>query len=187
MPSKTTIFNAALTHIGAGLVSAADENSEEAKVCRARYDQVLDATLRGHPWNSARARKAVGSSGTPDFEYAKQYTLPPDPFCLRVIDLYDSEEPWVVEGRLLLTDAPAPIKLRYVFRLTNPGLMDALLLEALSLHLAVSIAYKQSDSSRLEGRLWDRYVAWLRMARNVDGQEGIPKNFFESEITAVRA
>ncbi len=50
----------------------------------------------------------------PDFGYDAQYQLPAD--CLRVVEVYDTKLPWVVEGRVLLSSESTPVYIRYVKR-----------------------------------------------------------------------
>lgn len=88
-------------------------------------------------------------SEAPDWGYSLQYQLPSD--CLRVVQVNDfyvipgfgdfigagpDEEPYKIEGGKILTDFTAPLKIRYLRRITNSGDFDACFVEVFAYDLA---------------------------------------------------
>ncbi len=88
-------------------------------------------------------------SDEPEWGYSLQYRLPSD--CLRVVQVNDfyvipgfgdfigsgpDEEPFKIEGGKILTDFTAPLKIRYLRRVTNSGEFDAAFVEAFAYDLA---------------------------------------------------
>ena len=69
-----------------------------------------------------------------------QYTLPTDPYCLRLLSLDDLSIVHRVEGRKILTDE-SKINIVYVARITDPQQYDTLLIETIAARMAADIAY----------------------------------------------
>ena len=67
---------------------------------------VFDEVAREIPWAEFIRRATLGLEvATPEYEYAYQFTLPTDPYCLRVLDIDEETQGfnnWRVEGRKLL-------------------------------------------------------------------------------------
>ena len=86
MPSVVDICNEAMDLLGAATITSLTENSKEARLCNRRFETVRDHVLRAHPWNCAITRKELAKdSDAPAFGFNHQFTLPTDPFCLRVL------------------------------------------------------------------------------------------------------
>ena len=103
MASKVSIANNALTELGADRIMSFTEDSDNARHINAIFDQCLDMMLQEHPWNFARYRQELAQGvETPDFDYDYQYTLPTNPYCLRVLRAEDDIN-FVIEGRKLLS------------------------------------------------------------------------------------
>ena len=145
MPSTVDIANFALNNLGASNITTLDENSKAARIINQRYDAVRDAVFRAHPWNCLiRRAQLAQETDTPVFGYAKQYALPTEPFCLRVLEFSNGSLSYpqdnmtsntggpvfVIEGRKLLTDE-GTARIKYIGRVTDPKNM----MPALSKHL----------------------------------------------------
>ena len=116
MPSVVDICNEAIDLLGASTITALSENSKEARLCNRRYDTVRDQVLRAHPWNAAIARATLAQDAVaPEFGFTYQYTLPTNPYCLKVlsfwnenvdseISAYDSQVMFKIEGRKILSN-----------------------------------------------------------------------------------
>ena len=85
--SVVDVWNVALSSIGGrGSVSAVEENSVEARVCRRHYETVRDAVQEASWWSSCKetsrlallARKEAGAwrEGDPDDNKAFSFRLP---------------------------------------------------------------------------------------------------------------
>ncbi len=164
--------NAALTAIGARRINALDEDVKEARVCAARFAAVRDALIRSHPWNFAMARARLAAlADPPAWGWARAFALPVDALRVwRVAGLVDDQ--WIVEGRRLLSDAPAPLDIVYLGRVENPADWDSGFAEAFSARLAAEIAADIVDETATTERLWRLYREKLAEARRADAQEG---------------
>jgi len=124
MASDVDICNSALNMIGASNISALTEDSKTARICNQRYTFIRDAVFRSHPWNSLIRRVTLTpDSATPEFDFSYQYTLPTDPYCLRVLSLQDNDTVHTIEGRKLLANE-STVKLKYVARIVDTNEYD---------------------------------------------------------------
>tara|TARA_R100001460_G_scaffold19282_1_gene40358 strand:+ start:665 stop:1270 length:606 start_codon:yes stop_codon:yes gene_type:complete len=200
MTSTVDIANFALNSLGANNISSFDENSKPGRLVNQRYDSVRDMVFRQHPWNClVRRAELPQESTTPDFGYAFQYTLPTDPFCLRVLEFsngtltfpYDdmtsnSGQPaFVIEDRKLVTDE-AIAKIRYIGRVTDPQKYDAGLIETLASALAFELAYAITGSNTVKQIMAAEYSDKLRNAKFVDATEGAPQKIEASDFLQAR-
>ena len=88
MASEVDICNSALNMIGATNITSFTEDSKAARLCNQRYDFIRDRVFRSHNWNCLLTRYSLHPTQLhPPFEFANQFTLPTDPFCLRPVNL----------------------------------------------------------------------------------------------------
>ncbi len=184
--SQVERANAALSAIGARRITTLTEDSKEARVCNARFDAVRDALLRAHPWNFAMARASLPAlAGSAAWGWARAFQLPTDAVRLWSVEGLRDEE-WTVEGRAVLTDAAAPLNIRYIRRADNPADWDAGFAEAFSARLAAEIATDIVDETTTTERMWRLYRDKLAEARRIDAQEGSAERHPESAWLAAR-
>ena len=181
MSSETEIASNALTKLGAQSITSLDDDTQRARLCRAYYPNVGDAVLRAYPWRCATIRTTLAlSEDTPvGDDWAYQFQLPVDPYCLRVLQVDDGTIPFTVEGRLILCDESS-LYLKFIRRMTDPGSFDSLLQEAIECRLAAELAYPVTGSPTLIKAMWELYEAKIREARTIDGMEA-PLEIWESE------
>ena len=169
--SEVTIANAALHQIGANQILSLTEDSKAARIINDRYPVIRDAVFRAHPWNSLIQRVSLApDTDTQAYEFAHQFTLPTDPFCLRVLGLDNPDIIYKIEGRKLLSDE-SEIKMIYTGRVTDTSLYDVLLTETISAALAHDIAYPLVGSTSLANTLYAKYETKLKEARFIDATE----------------
>ena len=109
-------------------------------------------------------------TAAPAFEFSKQFTLPTDPFCLRVLQLSDTDILYKIEGRKLLCNESS-IEMIYIGRVEDGNQYDLLLIEALAAALAADLAYPLVGSSALGANMYQLYQNKLTEARFVDATE----------------
>lgn len=174
MASEVDIINSSLNMVGASNIISRGEDSKSARITNQRYDYVRDAVLRAHPWNCAIKRVEVAAdSDTPAFGYTYQFTLPTDPYCLRVLGLDYMDIDFSVEGRKIHSDE-STINLKYIARVTDPNEYDQLLIEAIAARLAADTSFALVQSTSLTGTMFTLYEQKLSEARFVDATEGTP-------------
>ena len=187
MASAVDICNSALNMIGASTILALSEDSKAGRICNQRYEFVRDSVFRAHPWIALISRQTLAAdSVAPSFTYSSQFTLPTDPFCLRVLKLSDPEIKFEIEGRKLLCDE-STVNLVFVARITDPNQYDQLLINTIEAAMAADIAYALIGSTTLTATMYDLYRNKLTEARFVDATEGNTINtasITDSEVLA---
>lgn len=183
MASNVDIANRALTKLGEQRIISLTDDNKAGREVNSMFTLVRDAELRAHNWRFAIKRAQLAAQATaPEFGFAYQYRPPAD--CLRILEVgefypgadlsdyvgADTSE-YAYEGGLILTDLAAPLKLRYIARIEDPTLYDALFVEAFACKLAVELAEPLSQSStkrELAQREYDRAIALAVKANSIE-------------------
>lgn len=179
MANDVDIANSALTKLGADRITDLSDNVKEAREINAIYDLRRNHLLRAYNWNFAMYRTSLSAlADAPAWGYSLQYQLPAD--CLRPVQIDDAwlipgladymggpdSELFRIEGRTIQTDIAAPLKIRYIRRVTNAGEFDDSFVEVLACDLAYQVAeaLTQSNSKRDAAKM-DRREAILEAIR----------------------
>lgn len=179
MASSVDIANSALTKLGADRILNLSDDQKEAREINAIFTMRRDALLRAYFWSFAMERTQLSALATaPSWGYTTAYQLPSD--CLRVVQVNDAwdvpgladyiggpdTEPYRIEGRKIVTDLSAPLKLRYVKQVTESGQFDAMFTEAFAIDLAYHACEAITQSStKKEGLKDDKREAILLAIR----------------------
>jgi hypothetical protein len=197
MPSVVDICNEAMDLLGAATITALTENSKEARLCNRRFETVRDAVLRSHPWNTAIRRASLArDTDAPAFGFTYQYTLPTDPYCLRVLSFwnsnvdseiaaYDSQVMFKIEGRKVLSNE-GTCKITYLARVTDTEEYDSLLSSTIAHKLAAETAYAITGSTTVSQAMQQLYEVRLREARSIDAMEGVPDKLIADDFVNIR-
>ena len=197
MPSVVDICNEAMDLLGAATIISLTQDSKEARLCNRRFDTVRDSVLRTHLWNVGLTRKEIAPDATaPDFGFTYQYTLPTDPYCLRVVSFwnsvvdnevaaYDSNVMYKIEGRKILSNE-GTCKITYIARVEDTELYDSLLSSVIAYRLAADTAYGITGSMSVAQNMQALYEARLREAKGVDAMEGYPEQPQANEYINIR-
>jgi len=185
MASEVEIASMALNKLGAQRITAFDDGTNRSNLCRDFYPSVRDATLRAYPWNCSINQKLLAVHvDAPLFGYSYKFQLPVLPYCLRVLKI-ENEPDYNIKGRFIHCDESS-ITIEYIARITDPGLFDSLLKEAIEARLAAELAYPITRVHDLAKTMWALYEAKLREARTNDGMEGTIESWQSNELINVR-
>ncbi|MFN9542122.1 MAG: hypothetical protein ACK59B_02905 [Alphaproteobacteria bacterium] len=171
--SEVAICNLALAEMGRGAeIVSLDEPSQAARACARRFPYARDAVLRSFDWNFAARRASLPALATaPAFGRAAAFAVPSD--CLLVRKVQDlADDAWEIEARTILADAPAPLRITYTARITNPVFFDVLFTDALVTRLAADLAVQLADSPARATSLHQLFREKLVHARTRDTDEG---------------
>lgn len=174
--NTTQLCNFALALVGEKeIASIDDDDSREANLCKAHFDQTVDEELRSYVWNAAESQQELVKRSEPSkqplFDYEFIYALPNDPFCLRVLQVNDDVERYRVSGRSLLSDEDKII-LRYTKRIIDVNEMDSLLEKVIYTQLAIKIAWPLTQSDRVTSGLIAQYTQLVApLAKFIDSTE----------------
>ena len=191
MATEVSICSNALRRLGDNPITSLTDDTERARLCNSFYADARDAVLRLHPWNFAITRTSLAQlSDTPSYGFAYQYSLPTNPYCLRVLameyeDYIFKVENYSTQGRVLLTDE-GTAKILYVARITDTIQFDALFVDVLTAKLALDLCYPITNSVSLQDKMQKLYQLKLSDARSIDGQEGFIDDLVSDTFTDFR-
>jgi len=173
--SIVAICNRALQKLGAARITALTDDSRNARACSACYEAVRDAELRVHPWSFAVKRAQLAAETTaPAFDYDYQYTWPTD--ALRILPPNDANLDWQQEGRMILSNEAGPLDVRYVARITDTNLFDALFNESLAAKMAMEMCEDLTQSNTKAEKAGADYRNAIREAKKVNAFEKISED-----------
>ncbi len=181
MASEVSICNQAIAWLGGTLITSLDDNSTEAKLCKATYASVRDAVLEARDWTFAIGRHDLPVSATaPINGYANAFPIPSD--VLRILGVLDNDD-WQVEGQDIVTNEGA-VSIKAVVRVTDPNRFSALFVQALAARLAADLAIPLTQSRELQKQHYQIYNDKLDEAVTNDGMQGksrkITSNWLQS-------
>lgn len=199
MASVIEICNRALSNIGnSRSINSLQEQSKEAGACSLHYEASRDATLADFEWNFATTRLALADTGNPPPDWQYAYSYPVD--CLRIIGImvpgvrnptaaqripYETGSDASGTGRLIYTDQESAW-LKYVQRITDVNMFDAIFMEALSWRLAAAINMQLTGDANLGNDALQKYSAIILSAGSHSMNESQEPAVPESEFTAAR-
>lgn len=188
MASETSICNRALQKLGAERIVDIDEDSSNARACKALYSELRDAELRSHPWSFSIQRVQLAAEAlAPAFGKAYSFQLPSDFLFLREDDFNSLSKDWIIEGRKLLTDEGGPLNIRYNKQITDPNEMDSLFRELLSTIMALELCEELTQSNSKKEGLKDDYKQIVNKAKKANAIERIALQPPEDEWVTVRS
>ena len=190
MASEVDLCCNALGQLGEEGITSLDDNSKKARVCKRFYPDTRDSVLRTYPWRCATEFQTLtqlsGADAIIGSEFTLTYQLPTNPWCLRALLLNnDKSVRWEVIGRKLCTDEPT-VTLRFIKRVTDPGMFDTLLYDAISSRIAMKLAYPITGKPDLAPAMWKLYELVLDEARAIDSQEGHYDEYQSDDLVDVR-
>ena len=189
--TEKDIYNLVLDQLANEGVLSRDDDAAVARWLNRNFPVQRDVLMARAPWNFAVKRAALAvSAATPAFEWDYQYATPPD--CLRVLPITRDGErdapgiPHVVEGNFILTDASAPLYIRYIARITNTGLWSVSFCDVLSQVLAARFAHWMTGKASYQKFLLEQLPTIINDAIRLDSLEGTPEPPDDSDIIEVR-
>lgn len=179
MASKVSIANRALVKLGDEPILLLEDDSKRARTIKSMFDEVRRAEIRRHRWKFAIKREElVALAEAPKFGYRYQFPLPNDYLGLvQVGEFYlrsRMQAPWSVEGGRILTNMPAPLRIRYQCDVDNPGLFDPLFVEVLACKLAMEACEAINQSSTKYQSCAEAYQFAVSEATRQDAIENPP-------------
>lgn len=194
--NETDFLNNALLNAGLGMISSINDNSVQAKACKALYEPLRQSMLRLHHWNFAETRAQLAQVvGTPTFEFAFAYQLPSGFLKLKeyngeyVVPNPADPNYWMayagkykIEGDKLYTN-DAMVLVVFVQDITEPSKWDSLFFQALASMLASKLARGVGkDMNKADALQREAMSLWLPIASAVDGQEGSQQAYIADDL-----
>ena len=192
MSSEVEISNSALLQLGEDPITSMDDATKKASLCKLFYPTVRDAVLRAYPWRCAITFQSLGllagvdAISTEATPFAYTFQLPVNPWCLRALLINaDKTLAWEVIGRKLLSDESS-VNLRYIYRVTDPGNFDPLLIDSIACRLASMLAYPITANPTMSKTMYALYMDKLVEARSIDSMEGSNEDYESVDLLEVR-
>jgi len=186
MSSKTQICNLALTQIGAQRIISLDDGTEVATVCSVLFDDISDEVITMGPWSSCVFRANLAAlASTPLFEFAHEFQLPEDPYCLRVLGVNDAIGEYRVEGRKILSNEGV-LNIKYIGRPVDPNNYDQMLKRAVTARLKMELSYVFSGQLSVQQAAEQQFKDAVRYGLGVDGKQGSSERIKHNPLKDVR-
>ncbi len=149
-------------------IASLDDDTPLSRFMAREFGYVRDECLQSYPWHFAVKRAALPvDNEAPAFGWTYRYTVPSD--CIRLLPLRKDgawrgdEVPYELESRKILCDVSAPLKIRYIRRVTNIAEWSPLAARAFATRLALYSAtrvtgkntYYQKCFQALKDVMWE--------------------------------
>lgn len=191
--SEVSISNLALSWLGANHITSLDDDTNEAKVCKAIFDVTRDVVLEVRDWSFAtkRASLPVLSLTTTELTAHSNWTpflVPAD--VIRLISVsfnakFDDDVDWYVEDGVIWGDTDT-LYIKYVYRHEDPQKYSMGFVHALAARIAMDIAVAITNSRDVLTMMTQLYSVKLDSAGTYDGVQGKNKPLRSTQLTRVR-
>lgn len=176
MASQVEIVNRAIIKLGGNVIVSMSDSSRAAITMSALWETVRKSEITKHFWNFALARAQLPKLSTaPNWGFRNSFQLPID--YLKIMQVNDyfmvpsqsdytggDNSAYAIEGQTISTDFGAPLKIRYVKDVTNPGLFDVLFVEVMASKLAYEGCYQITQSNQRQDQAAADYKAAIKEA-----------------------
>jgi hypothetical protein len=171
MTSSVSICSNALIRLGDKPISSFQDPTQRAQNCSILYPEMRDAVLRKHPWNSATKRVVLAPlADAPAFDYPYQFQLPDDWLKTIQVGRLHVPLPYTVEANRILTFVNA-LPLVYIFRNTVEQTWESTLVDVMTAAMTAVLAYPITQSSSMMQAKTAEFVAALKEAKAINGQD----------------
>lgn len=172
--TEVEICSAALAALGTTGIASLDDDSTEARACKAYYALVRDKVLEDRIWSFAKKQYVLTPDATaPLFGFTKRFLVPSEVVRVHRVDEGSGEYrmQWDLQGRYILTDE-STIYVTAVRKEDDTSLYSPGFTMCVALRLAVALAVPLKENRQLKADLWDEYKFELGEAAGVDGAQG---------------
>jgi len=152
--SPTEICNVGLGMVGAQrLTNINTDEGTNARLCQSFYSPSVDEILCMANWSRAKHTKIITADAAYDYtDYTHKlhykYNLPSNPYCLLVRAVNNNLYDWKPEGRAIYTNQDS-CEMVYTKRITDVNEFDPLLMEAISVQIAIKLTFPLQQENRL--------------------------------------
>lgn len=210
--SPVAICNQALGWLGGDLIISLDDESKEAKLCKANFDGLRDAVLEDREWTFAVARIEMAELiDVPLYGFDKAFQIPED--VLRVLQVSragevddgvlvegsfqsatrggtgqgrESRIDWLREGETIVANNAARIFCRVLKRITDTTKFSPAFDQCLAARMAMDLAIPLTNSRLLQRDMAQIYGEKITLAAGTDGMQGRSYKVRSDSLTIVR-
>lgn len=211
--SEVAICNIALGWLGGDLIISLNDDSIEAKLCKANYDPLRDAVLEEREWTFAVKRiEPAALVADPLYGFDKNFQIPPN--VLRVLQVTRAGEDvtnasvanngirsssrggtgigretrieWLREGETIVANSAERIFARVLIRIEDTTKFSPAFDQALAARLAMDLAIPLTNSEKMQSSMASMYGEKMALAAVSDGLQGRSYNTRSDALTVVR-
>lgn len=191
LASRIGIWNAALDLLHEQPLVSVDDTRPAALWLSRNYDQQRDYLLERINWKFAVTRAALAAdAAAPAFDWTYRYQLPAD--CLKLFQP-TTDGAWMgkpiqyeVESGFILTDAPPPLRIRYMRRVTGEGEFSNGFCEVLALRLAMKMAHWMTGKATMTQTLAEMLKVSISEVRQAEAFQMVGGVYYDSDIADMR-
>ncbi len=190
--SEVTICNLAISWLAGNLIISLDDETTEAKLCKANYALLRDSVLEAVAWTFATKRlKLTPEVNTPEWGYERQFTIPPE--VITLLEVSDnSTKPngvndldWRREENRILCNQDI-VYVKAIVRITDPARFSPNFVQTLAARIAAEISIPLTESKDITNIMFSKYQNYLMVAAVTDGIQGKSDLISPQALTGVR-
>lgn len=198
--SPTEICNLALSWLAGNRITSLEDDSDEARLCKANYNMSRRAVLEEQEWTFAIRRDEIPSLASPPlFGYQFQFLVPST--LIYGIAVYDpadanirNEEAEQIRhsyetnsdgANIILADIEK-IHIKFVGEVINTSRHSPLFDQTLAAHIAMNIAVQLTENEAHFVRMVKLFDANLDRAKSSNGMQGSREKLARSQQERVR-
>ena len=192
--TQVSICNQALSWLGANTITSIDDNTKEARICKANYDHLLLAVLEDGEWSFATRRyELTPKVETPVYGYGQSFAIPPDTInVLSVTDgldhgsnVSDHEMDWMIEGNVIVATADK-IWVRTTHLIIDTVKFSPGFRQTFAARMAAEMAIHLTNSRSMAESMWGLYAQKKNQALANDGIQGRSEKLVSSQLANIR-
>lgn len=172
--TEIEICTAALNALGTEGIITLEDDTDEARACKAFYAVVRDKVLEERIWSFAKRQYALApAAAAPLFGWTKKFEVPGEVVRVHRVDDGSGEYRalWDLQGRFILADMDMAF-VTAVAREEDASLYSPGFSLAVALRLAAVLSVPLKENRQLKADLLAEYRFELKEAAGVDGSQG---------------
>ena len=185
--TEVSICNQALGWLGANLITSLDDETNEARLCKANYSNLRRAVIEEASWRFAIARrKLTPLQEKPVYGYENRFQLPANLISVEEVSDGNREiDEWDREGDTVLADVQE-VYIKYTWDVVDPARFSPGFVQALAARLAADLAIPIAESRQLQSDMVQMYAAKLVNADTLDSMQGRNQPITSNRLKKVR-
>ncbi len=210
MATEVSICNQALSWLGANPIISLDDETNEARLCKANYEPLRDAVLEARAWTFAVKRiQFARLAQDPLYGFSAAFAIPTSVLTILQVtsgpssvnsavsttgpalsreNLRNGEERriiWQREGNTVVTDELSIVG-RVIERIVDPSRFSPGFTQTLAARIARELAIPITQSQTLEDKMVAKFEHSLAEGGVVEGIQGTSNKIRSDALTRVR-
>jgi len=189
--SEVAICNQALGWLGGDLIISLNDDTVEAKLCKANYEPLRDTVLEEREWTFAVKRlELVELADSPLYGFDKAFQIPPEVIRVLQASRFDARVTgggigstatmqgketrieWLREGQTIVANNADRVVIRALIRITDTTKFTPAFGQALAARIAMDLAIPLTNSKAMQTAMAQMYGEKITLAAASDGMQG---------------